>query len=138
MANYRRNSGDSMYRTVSIQTDMIPPYQNFETSDDVVQYTDMQILEILRENGTEKMIYEKGVEIVNYTVKTVDKLTIPSGIPLARMWVRRSDGIGIPYKVPNGLPAAGSTVDIQISSDAREMEPCGDKYFSMVYKFQRA
>ena len=127
-----------MYRKVSIQTDMVPLYQEFETPDDVVQYTDLQVLEILRDNGTEKMIHEKGVEIVNYTVKAVDTLAIPSGLPLARMWVRRSDGIGIPYKVPNGLPATGSTVEIQIPSDVREMEPCGDKYFSVVYKFQRA
>lgn len=137
MPSYVRRSGDKKFRKVSIQSEVIPQYQDFSAPGESVSYTDFQVLEVLRENGTTELYHEGGVETANYAYSGMNGFLIGKNIPLARIWARRSDGLGIPYKVPCELPVKGNSVEFRISGSVQGMELFGDKYFEMVYKLQK-
>lgn len=137
MPSYVRRSGDAKYRKVSIQSEVIPAYNDFTAPGETVQYTDFQVLEVQRLDGTTELFHEGGVETANYAYGGADRFLIGKNIPLARVWVRRTDGLGIPYKVPCELPAKGNSAEFKVSGSVQGMELFGDKYFEMIYKLQK-
>lgn len=137
MPSYVRRSGDKKYRKVSIQSEVVPGYQDFTAPGEAVQYTDFQVVEILREDSTTELFHEGGVETANYAYGGTDRFLIGKNIPLARVWMRRTDGTGIPYKVPNELPSKGTSAEFKVPGGVQGMELFGDKYFEMVYKLQK-
>lgn len=135
MPSYVRRNGDVKYRKVSIQSEVLPGYQLFTAPGESVQYTDFQVVEVLREDGTTQLFHEPGVVKVNYAPGGMDKFLLDKDVPLARVWMRRNDGIGIAYKVPTGLPVKGNSVEFCVPGGVQNMELFGDKYFQMVYTF---
>lgn len=137
MPSYIRRNGDVKYRKVSIQSEILPQYKEFTSAGESVQYTDFQVLEVLRENGTSELFHEGGVETASYAPGGPDRFLLGKNIPLVRVWMRRSDGTGIPYKVPTELPVKGSSVEFRVPCGIQGMELFGDRYFEMIYKLQR-
>ena len=139
MANYTKKQKDKQYRKVSIASETMPPFKDFAGPADTIQYTDGQVLEVVDENGCVKLYHEDGVESVSYTTGGQDKLLISRTVPLARVWMRKADGSGIPYKVPIDLPpnASGGSVELKVPGGVQSVELYGDQYFEMVYKLQR-
>lgn len=138
MSSYVRRSGDKKYRKVSIVKVEDVRYQDFVSLGESVAYSDIQVLEVLREDGTTELFHEGGVETANYTYNNMDRFLIGKNVPLARVWVRRTDGTGIPYKVPNELPLMGNSAVFKVPGGVQGLELFGDKYFEMVYKLQKA
>lgn len=137
MPSYIRRTGDKSFRKVSIQSGAIPRFTEFTGPGEAVQYLSTQVVEILREDGTTALFHDGAPEIANYSTSGVDKFLMSQAIPRERLWVRRSDGTGIPYKVPADLELVGGNVTLQIPCGVGGMELYGDKYFEMVYQLQR-
>lgn len=137
MPSYVRRNGDVKYRKVNIQSEVLPQFKEFTSLGESVQYTDFQVLEVLRENDTTELFHEGGVETANYAPGGLDRFLLNKNIPLARVWMRRSDGTGIPYKVPVELPVKGNSMELRVPGGVQGMELFGDKYFEMVFKLQR-
>lgn len=137
MPSYIRRSGDKKYRKVSIQSEILPTFKDFTSPGEAVQYTDFQVVEVERMDGTTELYHEGGTEAASYTPGGADRFLLNKNIPLARVWMRRTDGTGIPYKVPMELPVKGSSAEFRVPCGVQGMELFGDKYFEMVYKLQR-
>lgn len=137
MANYVRKSGDLKYRKINLESEGIPQFKEFTALGESISYTDKQVMEILEENGATKLYYANGAMVATYTYGGVDRILIGSDIPLERVWMRRIDGTGIPYKVPAGLIGKGGSVEFRVPCGVQGMELFGDKYFEMVYKLQK-
>lgn len=138
MPNYVRRNGDLKYRKVSIQNTAIPSYTEFTGPGESVSYSEVQVLEVLREDGTTQLYYDGGAQLASYSPRGLDVFVLSHGIPRARLWMRRSDGTGIHYKVPAELPKVGANVEFRVPSGVRNMELFGDKYLEMVYHLQQA
>lgn len=138
MPNYVRKNGDLKYRKVSIQSTAIPSYIDFTCVGESVSYSDVQVLEVLREDGTTQLFHDGGIEMASYRHKGMDVFVLSSGIPRARLWMRRNDGTGIHYKVPTDLPVNGANVEFRVPGGIRNMELFGDKYLEMVYHLQQS
>lgn len=137
MPNYVRRSGDVKYRKVNIQNASVPNYADFTSPGESIAYSDVQVVEVLRADGSTELFHEGGVEIANYCAAGPDKFLISQNIPRARMWMRRSDGTGIAYKVPVDLPAKSGSVEFRVPCGVQGMELFGDKYFEAVYQMRR-
>lgn len=138
MASYIRRTDDVKYRKVSIKSAIIPVFEEFTGVAEAVQYTDLQVVEVLRKDGSTALFHESGVEVASYSPGGPDRFLISQNIPRERIWMRRTDGTGIPYKVPNELPVKGNSVEFRVPCGVQGMELFGDKYFEMVYQLQRA
>lgn len=137
MPSYIRRTGDKAFRKVSIQSGITPKFTDFTGPGEAVQYLPMQVIEILRDDGTTALFHDGSAEIANYSAGGVDRFIMRQNIPRDRLWVRRADGSGIPYKVPADLEVVGGNVVLQIPAGVSGMELCGDKYFEMIYQLQK-
>lgn len=135
MPSYVRRAGDMKYRKVSIQSEVIPAYKEFAAPGEVVQYTDMQVVEVLRDNGSSELFYEPGVTKVNAAPGGANRLLLDSNVPTVRLWMRRTGGTGIPYKVPDNLPISGNSKEFRVPCGVQGVELFGDKYFQMIFTF---
>lgn len=136
MPNYNRHDGDMKYRKVTVLEDkQLPEFKDFTGPGESVQYMDYQVLEVLCADGTRKLIHDPGVVKVNATPGGANKFLLDKNIPLARVWIRRSDGTGIPYKVPTDLPVKGNSMEFRVPGGVQEMELFGDEYFEKVFHF---
>lgn len=135
MATYVRKDGDVKYRRVSIQTEMLPPFEDFTAAGEVISYLPAQVVEVLRSDGTTALFHDEPVMKANYQISAVNKILIAKDVPLARVWVRKIDNDRVCYKVPSTLPVVGGGMEFRVSGSAQGMELFGDKYFEMVYHF---
>lgn len=137
MASYTRRSGDLQYRKVNIKSNQLSDYKAFTGPGETISYTDYQVMEVLREDGTTELFHEGGAEITHYAYDGVDKIRIKANIPLERVWMRHGDGTGIVYKVPSGLTGDGTSVEFRVPCGVQDMELFGDRYFEMIYKLRK-
>jgi hypothetical protein len=61
------------------------------------------------------------------------KFAMNKDTPTERLWVRRVDGMGIPYKVPTGLPVENGRIEFQVADDVKKLELFGDQYFEKIF-----
>lgn len=134
MAQYTRKPGDKAYRKVSITAAGTPRFTDFVVSGELISYPDVAVvLEVLRDDGTTKLYYDRDPAPASCKAITMDTFCISQGVPTERLWIRRSDGTGIPYKVPSGLKLQNGLPVFQVPCGTANMEVCGDQYFEKVY-----
>lgn len=133
MPAYFRQPEDKAYRLVYISVSNVPSFQNFTEENKTVNYPNQDVvLEILRKDGTTKLIYSGEPSVAHYSMSR-DTITVSPEVPTARLWVRRRDGKGIPYKLP-AIPAGREgTVGFWIPAGTADLELVGDPYFEKVY-----
>ena len=137
MPNYIRKNGDVKYRKVSVQSDTEPVFMEFTAPNESISYTEVQIVEVVREDGSTELYREGPLEIAQYTTGGANKFLINRAVPRNRLWMRRNDGMGVDYKVPVQLPEDGGNAFFLVSSGVQNMELFGDKYFEKIYQLQK-
>lgn len=135
MAQYIRKPGDKAYRRVNITAFGTPKFTEFTAAAEPVSYPDTAVvLEVLREDGTSELHYERAPGPVSYKAIGKDKFCISRGVPTERLWLCRSDGTGIPYKVPSQLSEENGLAVFHVPCGTNGMELFGDQYFAKVYE----
>lgn len=138
MATYIRQPNDKAYRKVNITVAANPKFTDFKEASEPVSYSDTAVvLEILRNDGTTYLHYEGAVGQATYKVNGTDKFSMGSGLPIARLWIRKTDGSGIMYKIPGNLPEVERCVEILVPFGVHNVEIVGDKYFDKIYDLKR-
>ena len=131
---YVRKAGDVAFRKVSLSATRVGNFEEFTTPGQTVNYPDTAVvLEVSREDGTTELYYDGPTTVETYVDFNSTDFRMTASIPTARLWVRRQDGTGIPYKVPSDLKEEEKgLVSIHIPGGIRGMELFGDKYFEKV------
>ena len=137
MAEYTRTNRDKAYRKVNITATANPKFVDFKEPGEVVNYPNMAVvLEVLHYDGTTELYYEGAQGSVANKAGSPDTFGIISNVPTARLWVCRTDGTGIPYKIPENLPQKDGLALVLVPAGTRDMEIVGDKYFEKVYELK--
>lgn len=138
MATYERKEREKAYRRVNITAAANPKFTDFNEPGELVSYPDAAVvLEVLREDGTTELHYNGAVGTATYKAGGTNQFLMSKSVPITRLWVRKSDGTGIPYKIPAGLPEKDGLMEVLVPCGTLEMEIVGDKYFEMVYDLKR-
>lgn len=134
MAQYTRKPGDKAYRRVNITAAGTPQFTEFTMAGELVSYPDVAVvLEVLRDDGTTHLYYDRDPAPASCKAIGGDSFCISKGVPTERLWIRRVDGTGIPYKVPGGLALKDGMPVFKVPCGTANMEICGDQYFEKVY-----
>ena len=131
---YIRRPEDEKYRRVLLTQTQEPPYTPFTEEKQMISYTENTVLEILDSHGTSRLEYDDNGEknCVVYT-KMADRIRIQATMPLARLWLRDSNGMD--YKIPTNLPMdpdAHSCVYFKMNQWGQDAAVVGDRYFEKV------
>ena len=136
MAKYIRKSGDKAYRRVSVTSTALPRFEDFSVEGQLVNYPDTGVvLEILREDGSTELFYQGPRAMAQY-VTLGTEIRMSQDVPTERLWIRRADGVGVPYKVPSDLPKNSGLISFYVPGGAQKMELYGDKYFEKIYELR--
>ena len=138
MPNYTIKNRDKAYRKVTITASANPKFVDFKEPGEVVPYPNTSVvLEVLHHDGTTELYYEGAQGTATYKAVGPDKFGINSNVPTTRLWVTRTDGTGIPYKIPENLPQKDGLALVLVPAGTHDMEIVGDKYFEKVYELKR-
>lgn len=138
MPVYTKQNRDKAYRKVTITASANPKFVDFKEPGEQVPYPNVAVvLEVLHHDGTTELYYEGAQGSATYKASGPDKFEIHNAVPVTRLWVRRTDGTGIPYKIPDNLPQKNGLAQVQVPAGTHEMEIVGDKYFEKVYDLKR-
>ena len=138
MATYIRQPNDIAYRKVNITVTANPKFTELKEAGEPGSDPDTGVvLEVLRNDGSTYLHYEGAIGLATYKVNGSDKFSMGSGLPIARLWVRKTDGTGILYKIPGNLPEAERCVEVLVPFGVHNAEIVGDKYFDKIYELKR-
>lgn len=138
MAIYTRKENDKAYRRINIAVAANPKFTEFNEAGEQVGYPDTAVvLEVLRNDGSTELYYDGAVGSATYKADGIDKFCMNNYVPISRLWVRRSDGTGIPYKIPGNLPEKDGLVTVLVPFGVHNAEIAGDKYFEKIYDLKR-
>lgn len=133
MAKYIAKEKDQGFRKVNIRAVKLPNYEKIEEPGQVISYPDQfVVLEVLKEDGSSELFYDGPKMELKHAVE-LDKIVMGIDAPLERLWVRRKDGEGICFKVPEDLPETEGRIEMVIPGEAKSMELFGDPYCRKVY-----
>lgn len=134
MARYTVKHGDKAYRKVNIRSTVVPKYEDVPEVGQVVNYPDnLVVLEVLRNDGTSEIYYDGPTFSLRHINAGTNIIAMDKDIPTERLWIRGTDGTGIPYKVPTNLPVIDGRIEFYVPYGAQRAELFGDKYFEKVY-----
>lgn len=125
---YKKQSGDKQYRMVSLMVENLGDWLDF--TEEKVEYPEQCVLEILREDKTTRIEYERIPQGVSAGIME-NTVFLPAEIPVARLWIRGAGGMM--YKVPAGIKAVDGRTHILIPGGIQNVTLCGDEYFNRVY-----
>lgn len=125
---YHQNGSDTQYRIASLINGSISAWMKF--TDPVVEYPELCVLEVLHQDGTTTLEYERAVHTISVG-RDGNLLYFPKDIPIARMWIRSNTGMA--YKVPSKLLEKDGKLYILIPGNIQNVSIVGDMYFNKVY-----
>lgn len=134
---YTRRSGDVAYRKVLLNQNTVPEYTNFTSDGETIQYSAGVVLEILRDDNTERLEYDhnQGQKKTVRYLRNGQKFMILSDMEnvSARLWIR--DEQGMEYKIPSNLPRetsnfANGCVYFMAPAASGNLTIVGDKYIN--------
>lgn len=136
---YTRQSGDQSYRKVSLSSSKAPgSFTEFREENETIFCNDKIVLEIRKTDGTCVIV---GTELGNepQRVKVQRKgnvFAMDNRIPVARLWVQKSDGTGIRYKAPSQWEEDPENRSIRclVPGGIGSLRLVGDSYFHAAFE----
>lgn len=131
--SYCRKPDDMSFRKIHIAASGIGKFEDFGAANQTIYYPDVGcVLEVKRKDGSTELFYDGPTVRVTYIAISADCFRMGS-MPMERLWVRKADGTGIPYKVPAIPPDENNQITFRIPGGVSGMELYGDPYLEKIY-----